>query len=250
MNRNRATGPRLDVILNAPLTHLQIKAFEVWLATHGSRIEYRRPIVRRNQREHDIARDQRELLLLQLELWQTEQAADAALTQELARLAATIKQDEQWMWDFGVSDGRQLGAGQITNGIRFFGATLKAFAPRGWENGEAGYLRCMMDALGYVPQQTLGLMALNDREDDHLLLAYMLADLADDHLTLVRADMRPKFNTERGASEWTPDETRALVADLGGRSYEVGHRSKPHEYLLDGEAMRAWAQHPRFYLRG
>lgn len=249
MDRNRAVGPRLDLYLSQALSHLQRKAFEVWLATHATTIEQRRPLTRRSQRDHDSARDQRELLLLQLDLWQTENA-DGALATELARLTKTIRENEHYMWDFALSDGQQFGAGQITQGLRFFGVTISPFEPPAWQNADLTRTQRLLEVLGYLPQQMVRLLALNDRADDHLLQAYAAADLADDLMGWVRVDLRPQFHTPRGEAAWSAEQTRSLAQTLDGRYHELRIGKKRHDYLLDGDSLRAWAQHPAFYLRG
>lgn len=252
MSNTRYTGPTGEIYLRQAMTFLQYKALDVWLATHCNRIEKRRSLDRRDQAYHDEMRERRELLLLQLGFW-ADETSDAGLATALDQLCRVIKQNEIWMWDFGVTNGEQLGATQpITQSQRLFTLTIAPFEPSHWQQGDIAEVERLYRALGYLPQQTIQIRALNNRQDDHLLMGYMLADLAFGYEGRVRLSLQPQFQTEYGAAQWTPHDTYQLITGFPGSVVEI-HTPKRNDstrsyFLADCEFTLAWVQHPRFYL--
>ncbi len=246
-------APTATILIPYALTDLQVQALYVWLETVCSEVEQRRPFARRNQRHHDYVRDQRELLLLRLELWMEELPA-GLLKDEIAALHATIREARHDYWKVGIRDGQQLGTVPITTAIRPIGVDVQAVTPLFWQMDEAQpqELASLVQVLGCLPQHRIELAAFLEREEDTLLVTYMAAELAEEYDAFVRLRLRPHFYTRRAAEEWTLDDSRELAASIAGTAHEIlyaNHAGQPQAYhLVDGEFLRNWAQHPRFHL--
>lgn len=248
---------RISIYFPYPLSHLQLKALDVWLATVGSQVEKRRPYARRNQRRYDEVRDRRELLLLHLQLWQ-EETPHEHVRVALGKLQAAINMKIHEYWLIGVTGGEQLGASYtITQGLRRFGVDVQAFQPHQWEADTTTTLEIesLLDGIGTVPYHCIDITAIQERHEDLLLLAYMAADLCDDFEARARLILQPEFYTIRGSEEWTLADTRDLASSLDGTAIEIPYivnraGDVQRYYLADGEFMRAWVEHPRFALHG
>lgn len=246
-------NPLIDILIPSPLTELQMQALHVWLATISSTLERRRPFARRNQRHHDHVRDQRELMLLRLQLW-SDEAESKQLRQEIIDLRDIIREKTHLYWHIGVTDGTQLDvAYPITNGVRPFSVDLQAFEPENWEEDTTTTyeLQQLMTTLGHVPKYRIQLLGFQESPDDYLLCGYMASEIAREYNGFAKVLLRPNFYTARGAAEWTSDDTLRLAQSLGGRSYEIayeGAQSTQTYHLLNSDAMRAWTQHPRYHL--
>lgn len=247
-------NPVIDILIPYVLTDLQVQALHVWLATISSKLERRRPFARRNQRHHDYERDQRELLQLRLQLWQ-EESQDQALINEIQTLSDIIQEKLHQYWHIGVTDGTQLSvAYPITNAVRPFSVDLQAFEPTYWENvTNLLELSDLLAKLGTIPKYRIQMIGFLENPEDYLLCGYMAAELAQQYEAYAKVILRPHFHTQRGAAEWTANDTHDLAVSLGGISHEINYSIGRSEsirsyHLLDTDAMRAWVQHPRFHL--
>lgn len=244
-------GPSLRIPLYEPLTDLQVQAIYVWLATICSTVEVRRPAARRSQRRHDEVREQREWLLLRLDLWR-ETHHDAKLTAELARLQDSIRQLRHDFWLVGVSGGHQFDTTEITNAVRLMGIDLQAFEPPHWDDEEPSLqgLQNLLSVVDRLPMQRLEIQAIEENIEDHILCALMAADFAEQHETQIPVYVRPNFFTRRARDEWTQDDTRALVASIEGQTQEVEAATGDLYHLVSPDFLRNWSAHPRFHLYG
>lgn len=248
--------PVVRVYIPYELSDLQRQALYVWLETIGSWVEKRRPFARRNQRHHDRVRDQRELLILRLQLWRDE-LADGQLQHELDALIRTVQQKLHQYWEVGVTDGRQLEAEAITNAVRKFGVDLQAFEPLRWDNDatDTQELRSLVAALGALPRHRIEITGFGEKIEDHVLAAHMAAEAARQFQGWVQLRVKPQFFTLRGEQAWTADDTRSLVTSLEGLAheirYDVGRDGSPRFYhLVDETFVRSWVEHDRFWLHG
>lgn len=249
------SGPIVDVQIPYPLTDLQIKALHVWLNTVCTAVEKRRPFARRNQRHHDRERDQRESLLVRLLLWQDE-TDNPRLQRYLAQMQHNVQRKTHDYWEVSLTDGQQLGTSYpITAGLRPFGVDVQAYQPLYWKHDAVApiELEDWFHITGSVPFHRIQLSAFNELIEDHLLAAYMAADLADQYEGWVKVRVRPHFYTRRAEAEWTQDDTRQLVASIAGRAHEIEYAT-PHGtkayHIVDGEFLRNWAEHAQFHLFG
>lgn len=246
-------NPLIDILIPSDLSDLQMQALHVWLATISSTLERRRPFARRNQRHHDHVREQRELLLLRLQLW-AEETVSEQLCHELNDLHHVIHQKTHHYWHVGVTDGTQLGvAYPITNGVRPFSVDLQAFEPENWDENSTSTreIEQLITALGTIPKYRVQLLGFQESPDDYLLCGYMAAEIAQQYDGFAKVLLRPNFYTARGAAEWADDDTARLAQSLGGRSYEItydGTKALQSYHLLDSDAMREWTKHPRYHL--
>lgn len=248
-------NPLIDVLIPSTLTELQIQALHVWLATISSTLERRRPFARRNQRHHDHIRDQRELLLLRLQLW-ADETSDDALKQDIMSLHQITQAQLHHYWHIGVTDGTQLDvAYPITNGVRPFSVDLQAFQPENWEDTHATIreLEDLRLKLGDIPKYRIQLLGFLESPDDYLLCGYMAAELAQEYNGFAKVLLHPNFHTARGAAAWTSHDTHRLAESLNGNYHEITHDSQREGHLatyhlLDGYAMREWTKHDRFHL--
>lgn len=246
-------SPRISIYIPYPLSHLQQKAFDVWLATICSQVENRRPYARRNQRRFEEVREQRELLQLRLQLWQ-EETPHEHLRVGLEKLSETIRLKYHDFWLVGVTDGEQAGATYtITQGLRRFTVDVQAWQPYKWADDRTTTLEIesLLEQFGTVPYHRVEITAVEDRHEDLLLLGYMAADLCDYFEARARIILQPEFHTVRGASDWTLSNTRDLATALDGTALEIPYainysNEVKHYYLADGDFMRAWVEHPRF----
>lgn len=245
--------PSIAVVIPYALSDLQVQALYVWLETVCSEVEKRRPFARRNQRHHDYVRDQRELLLLRMELWMDD-LPDGVLKDELRGLHTIIREARHEYWMVGIRDGQQLGTVPITTGIRPVGVDVQAVEPLVWQADDAQprELESLLGALGCIPKHRIELTAFHEREEDSLLVTYMAAQLAEDYNAFARIRLQPRFFTRRGAEEWALADSRDLAASIAGTAHEIHYASRegqPQAYfLVDGEFLRNWAMHPRFHL--
>ncbi|MGB7339606.1 MAG: DUF6368 family protein [Phototrophicaceae bacterium] len=248
-------NPSIDILIPSRLTDLQMQALHVWLATISSTLERRRPFARRNQRHHDHIRDQRELLLLRLQLW-AEETQDTVFRQDILTLHETIEAKIHQYWHIGVTDGTQLDvAYPITNGVRPFSVDLQAFEPENWEDSHATTLELqeLQLKLGAIPKYRIQLLGFLESPDDYLLCGYMAAELAQEYNGFAKVLLHPNFHTARGAAAWTSDDTQRLATSLNGVFHEIRYDGQRNEqlatyHLLDGYAMREWTKHDRFHL--
>ena len=248
-------NPRISIYIPYPLSHLQLKALDVWLATICSQVENRRPYARRNQRHYDAVRDRRELFLLRLQLWQ-EETPHEHVRVALEKLQTAVNMKLHDYWFVGVTGGEQLGASYtITQGLRNFGVDVQAFQPHKWDadNTTTLEIESLLDGIGTLPYHCIEITALQERHEDLLLLAYMAADLCDDFEARARIILQPEFHTIRGSEEWTLADTRDLATSLDGTAIEIpfavnraGEVQRYH--LADGDFMRSWVEHRRFAL--
>lgn len=246
-------NPLIDIFIPNNLTGLQMQALHVWLASISSTLERRRPFARRNQRHHDHIRDQRELLLLRLQLW-AEENPDTLLQRELTDLHRIIRQKVHHYWHIGVTDGTQLEvAYPITNAVRPFSVDLQTFEPENWEDDYASpcELNALIEKIGSIPKYRIQLIGFLESPDDYLLCGYMAAELAQQYDAYAKVLLQPDFHTARGAAEWTSDNSYRLAQSLGGVVHEIQYDSRgqmSHYHLLDAYAMREWTKHSRFHL--
>jgi|GEM_PF-4103883 len=242
-------NPLIDVLIPTDLTDLQMQALHVWLATISSTLERRRPFARRNQRHHDHVREQRELLLLRLQLW-AEENPDTILQQELNDLHGIIRQKVHQYWHIGVTDGTQLDvAYPITNAVRPFSVDLQAFEPENWDEDFASTreMTDLIEKIDSIPKYRVQLLGFLESPDDYLLCGYMAAELAQQYEAYAKVLLQPNFYTARGAAEWTSNDTSRLAQSLGGVVHEINYDSGNY-HLLDAHAMREWVKHPRYHL--
>lgn len=250
-------SPKIELYVPRELTDLERQALYVELETIATWVEVRRPFARRNQRRALEVRDQRELLLLRLQLWRDE-SDDPALQRELNALAQTIRGRAHDLYMIGLSDGQQLGASYaITTAVRKVMVDLQAYRPHQWDadGTTTRELTSLLRALGTLPKQTLQMTAIDDFPEDYMLLGYAAADIVEEFAAYARVIVRPHFHTARGRAEWTLDETRALVAEIAGTAHEVIYattaQGDPLAYhLVDAEFMRNWVEHAKYYLHG
>lgn len=248
-------NPLIDILIPYALTDLQMQALHVWLATISATLERRRPFARRNQRHHDHMREQRELLLLRLQLW-AEETSDTTLCHELEALHNVIQQRVHQYWHIGVTDGTQLDVPYpVTNAVRPFSVDLQAFEPESWDEDNSFMLELseLITKIGAIPKYRIQLLGFQESPDDYLLCGYMAAELAQQYNAYAKVLVRPDFHTVRGAAEWTIEDTKRLVDSLGGVSHEIYYSSNRNlqesmYHLLDADAMREWTKHPRFHL--
>lgn len=248
-------APTVSILIPHNLTDLQVQALYVWLQTVCSEVEKRRPFARRDQRHHDYVRDQRELLLLRLELWMDEMP-DGLLKQEIRALHHTIREARHDYWKVGIRDGQQLGTVPITQGLRPVGVDVKAFTPLIWQSDSAQpqELAALVNQIGSLPRYRIQLAAFLEREEDALLVNYMAAELAEMYGGFAQLRMIPQFHTLRGEAEWTLQDSRELAASIEGIAHEIQYTVHAADasayYLVDGQFLRNWADHPRFHLQG
>lgn len=247
-------GPTISIYIPYELTDLQVQALYVWLQTVCSEVEKRRPFARRNQRHHDYVRDQRELLLLRLELWMDE-LSDSLLKQEIHALHSIIREARHDYWKVGIRDGQQLGTVPITQGLRPIGVDVQAFTPLIWQSDSAQprELAALVERLGSLPKHRIQLAAFLEREEDALLVTYMAAEIADMFGGFAQLRLIPQFHTLRGEAEWTLQDSRELAASIDGTAHEIQYTAHAEDalayYLVDGHFLRNWAVHPRFHLQ-
>lgn len=248
------SAPSVQILIPYELSALQRQALYVWLETIGAWVEKRRPFARRNQRHAERVREQRELLQLRLQIWE-EEATSPSLVSALESLQQTVRQQLHEYWEVGVTDGSQFDADPITNAVRKYGVDLQAFEPLLWERADASpqELHSLIGALGTVPHHRVEIAGFGEQFEDHVLAAYMAADLAQQYNGWVRLRVQPLFHTHRSEQEWSLADTRALVASINGTTHEVvyGQRrdGSPRVYhLADDIFTKNWAQHPRFWL--
>ncbi len=248
-------NPLVDIFIPYALSDLQMQALHVWLASVSSTLERRRPFARRNQRHHDHIRDQRELLLLRLQLW-AEESSNDVLYQELDTLGTIIRKKVHQYWHIGVTDGTQLDVPYpVTNAVRPFSVDLQAFEPENWDEDNASTLELcdLIAKIGTIPKYRVQLLGFLESPDDYLLCGYMAAELAQQYDAYAKVLLKPDFYTARGAADWTTDDTYRLAQSLGGTVHEIcytgGQSNQESVYhLLDAYAMREWTKHPRFHL--
>ncbi|MGJ3238648.1 MAG: DUF6368 family protein [Anaerolineae bacterium] len=243
-------NPLIDILIPQTLTDLQMQALHVWLATVSSWLERRRPFARRNQRHHDQEREQRELLLLRLQLW-AEETDDSILQRELTALRTIIKAKVHQYWHIGVTDGTQLDVPYpITQAVRPFSVDLQAFQPENWDSDSASTLELqqLIAHLGTVPGYRIQLLGFLESPDDYLLCGYMAAELAQEYEAYARVLLRPDFHTARGSAAWNAEDTARLAQSLGGVCHQIFYTPQYHYHLLDSYAMREWVKHPRYHL--
>jgi hypothetical protein len=246
-------NPQIELLLPQALNELQLKAVYVWLATVCGSVIRRRPYERRNQRHADLMRERRELLQLRLQLWQDE-SPNQGLKRELGELEAAIERKEHQLWEVAVNNGQQFGVNTITMSQRPFMVDIAAFEPLAWDNEVTSGLELenLFGVMGALPKTRVQISALEDRSEDHLLAAFMAADLLGYYESAyAKVWLKPFFHTPRGESEWTIEDTRRLAASCTGQAFEIafGRREAPKAYhLLDAESLRDWANHPKFHL--
>lgn len=248
-------NPLVEIFIPYALTDLQKQALHVWLASVSSTLERRRPFARRNQRHHDHVRDQRELLMLRLQLW-AEESHDSKLQEELYCLQTIVRENLHQYWHIGITDGTQLDvAYPVTNAVRPFSVDLKAFEPENWDEGGTSTLELceLITKIGAIPKYRIQLLGFLESPDDYLLCGYMAAELAQQYDAYAKVLLRPDFYTARGAADWSKLDTERLANSLGGISHEIHFSSKQSNmdssyHLLDGYAMREWTKHIRFHL--
>lgn len=248
-------GPIINIQIPCALSDLQIQALHVYLTTVASELEKRRPYARRNQRHHDRARDQRESLLVQLMLWQDE-AENSMLKQHIALMQQEVQRKTHDYWEIGVSDGQQLGTSYpITNSLRKYGIDVQAYRPMHWDKSNIAPLELAdwLHIMGSVPYYRVQVIVFDERIEDSLLGAYLIADMADELEGWVKLRVQPHFYTLRAEDAWTLDQTRELVASIEGRAHEIEYatpRGTSVYHIVDGEFLRNWAEHEQFHLRG
>jgi hypothetical protein len=247
------SNPQIELLLPQALNDLQLQAVYVWLATVCGSVIRRRPYERRNQRHADMLRERRELLELRLQLWQ-EEIPNQALKQELATLEEMLARKEHRLWEVTVNNGQQFDVNTITMSPRPYMVDVQGFEPMRWEDEATSSLELenLFGVMGAVPKTRIQITGLADRQEDHLLCAFMAADLLTYYESAyAKLWLRPFFHTPRGEAEWTIDDTRRLATSFTGQHYEIpfGRRESPKAYhLLDAESLRDWANHPKFYL--
>lgn len=246
-------NPRIEVLLPFVLTDLQIQALNLWLATVCKSVTRRRPFERRNQRHAEYMRERREFLDLRLQLWQDE-TPNLGLRAELSTLDMAISEKRHQVWEVAVNNGSQFGVNQITMALRPYLVDVQAYEPLRWddETTSALELENLYGVLGFLPKTRLEIAGIEDRSEDHLLCAFMAADLLSYYEgAYAKLWLKPVFHTPRGAAEWQIDDSRHLASTLAGQLYEIayGRRENPKIYhLVDAEALQDWANHPKFFL--
>jgi hypothetical protein len=247
------SNPQIEVLIPQALNDLQRQAVYVWLATVCRSVIRRRPFERRNQRHADMVRERRELLELRLQIWQDE-LPNQPLKRELAELEAALARRDHQLWEVTVNDGRQFEVNTITMSPRPYMVDVQVFEPMRWDDEATTALELenLFGVTGLIPKTKIQISGLADRQEDHLLCAFMAADLLGYYESAyAKVWLRPFFHTPRGEAEWTVEDTRRLAASFRGLTYEIafGRREAPKAYhLLDAESLHDWANHPKFYL--
>jgi hypothetical protein len=238
-------GPSVRLLLMQPLTPLQLKSLDVWMASISSIVEKRRPNSRRWQKAFEQAREKRELLALQLQLWHDESAS--TLAGELQHLAKLTLADAHEYWELRVTDGSQFGY-RITSAQRTFGLRWQSYEPDSWQD-EAGLAQAqqIMHKLHALPKQQITITAFDDKPEDHTLLAWMLADLWQLLGGWVQVGMRKRLFTAEGRATWSAEDSRALLTQCGGQWHEIT-AGKRLTYLVDGDCLREWGFHSDCYM--
>lgn len=251
-----ANNPQIDVLIPHMLTDLQVQALHVWLATISAKLERRRPFARRNQQQHDQEREQRELLLLRLQLWQEAAPQHQQFVNELATLQHLIQTNLHHYWHIGVTDGTQLETRYpITNAVRPFSVDLRPFYPSHWDNDYSSEdeLCQLLMKLGTIPKYRVQFTGFLESPDDTLLCGYMAAELAQQYDAYAKVILRPHFYTDKARAQWQHTDSQALARTLAGETHDIAYThgqegTVAHYHLLNGAAMRAWVQHERFHL--
>lgn len=246
---------KISVYIPYALSDLQREALNVWLATICSHVEKRRPYERRSQRRAEEVRDQRELLLLRLELWRDDLQNQHLIT-ELDALRRTIRQRVHDFWMVGVSNGEQLGMSyNITSAMRRFAVDVQAYQPMYWQrdNITPTELEQLVSKIGALPKHRIEIISLDDMPEDHILLGYMAADLCDEYHAWAKVDVKPNFHTTRAATEWSREDTYALIDGMDGAAFEICYATRRNGdpllyHLADGDFMRDWVEHPQYYI--